>query len=108
MNTPLSAPLLQMALRAEPDIFVLRQRGREVATAVGLEYQDQIRIATALSEVARDLVRAVGGADVAFRVAGVEEEARSCGSTSPRYGRSAPPGTSRPPARWPGWSTAWT
>ncbi|MFI7604701.1 sensor histidine kinase [Micromonospora sp. NPDC049366] len=59
-------PLLQMALRVEHDIFVVRQRGREVAAAVGLEHQDQVRIATALSEVARDLLRAVGGADVAF------------------------------------------
>ncbi|MFF5213878.1 sensor histidine kinase [Micromonospora sp. NPDC000442] len=61
--------LLQMALRVEQDIFVVRQRGREVAAAVGLEHQDQVRIATALSEVARDLLRAVGGADVVFAVA---------------------------------------
>ncbi|MGW1056634.1 sensor histidine kinase [Micromonospora rubida] len=57
-----------MALRVEHDIFVVRQRGREVAAAVGLEHQDQIRLATALSEVARDLLRAVGGADVTFAV----------------------------------------
>ncbi|MEU8296126.1 sensor histidine kinase [Micromonospora sp. NPDC048909] len=61
-------PLLQMALRVEHDIFVVRQRGREVAAAVGLEHQDQVRIATALSEVARDLLRAVGGAEVSFHV----------------------------------------
>ena len=63
-----SHPLLQMALRVEQDIFLVRQRGREVATAVGLEHQDQVRIATALSEVARDLLRSVGGADVTFAV----------------------------------------
>ncbi|WP_327023287.1 sensor histidine kinase [Micromonospora sp. NBC_01739] len=62
-------PLLQMTLRVEQDIFVVRQRGREVATAVGLEHQDQVRIATALSEVARDLLRSVGGADVEFAIA---------------------------------------
>ncbi|MBY8871986.1 sensor histidine kinase [Micromonospora sp. PLK6-60] len=56
-----------MALRVEQDIFLIRQRGREVAAAVGLEHQDQVRIATALSEVARDLLHAVGGADVTFR-----------------------------------------
>ena len=61
-------PLLQMALRVEQDIFVVRQRGREVAAAVGLEHQDQVRIATALSEVARDLLRTAGGADVTFSV----------------------------------------
>ncbi|MFI1195926.1 sensor histidine kinase [Micromonospora sp. NPDC020750] len=57
-----------MALRVEHDIFVVRQRGREVAAAVGLEHQDQIRLATALSEVARDLLHAAGGADVTFTV----------------------------------------
>ncbi|GHJ10729.1 sensor histidine kinase [Micromonospora humidisoli] len=59
-------PLLRMALRVEQDIFGVRQRGREVAAAVGLEHQDQVRFATALSEVARDLLRAVDGADVTF------------------------------------------
>ncbi|MBQ1026233.1 sensor histidine kinase [Micromonospora sp. C95] len=58
-----------MALRVEQDIFVVRQRGREVAAAVGMEHQDQVRIATALSEVGRDLLRVVGGADVVFAVA---------------------------------------
>ena len=62
------AVLLQMALRVEHDIFVVRQRGREVAAAVGLEHQDQVRIATALSEVARDLLHSSGGADVTFAV----------------------------------------
>ncbi|SCL16889.1 Signal transduction histidine kinase [Micromonospora rhizosphaerae] len=61
-------PLLQMALRIEQDIFLVRQRGREAAAAVGLEHQDQVRIATALSEVARDLLHSVGGADVTFSV----------------------------------------
>ncbi|GAB3355535.1 ATP-binding protein [Micromonospora halotolerans] len=64
-----SDPLLHMALRVEHDIFLVRQRGRVVAAAVGLEHQDQVRLATALSEVARDLLRAVGGADVTFAVA---------------------------------------
>ncbi|MFU8872244.1 sensor histidine kinase [Micromonospora sp. SL4-19] len=61
-------PLLQMSLRVEQDIFLVRQRGREVAAAVGLENQDQVRLATALSEVARDLLQAVDGADVTFTV----------------------------------------
>ncbi|WP_408630615.1 ATP-binding protein [Micromonospora echinaurantiaca] len=63
-----SAPLLQLALRVEHDIFLVRQRGREVAAVVGLEHQDQVRMATALSEVARDLLRTSGGADVTFRL----------------------------------------
>jgi signal transduction histidine kinase len=64
----MSDVLLRMALRVEHDIFVVRQRGREVAAAVGLEHQDQVRIATALSEVARDLLGSAEGADVTFAV----------------------------------------
>jgi signal transduction histidine kinase len=66
-DTP-GAPLLQVALRVEHDIFLVRQRGREVAAAVGLEHQDQIRIATALSEVARLMLWHADGADVSFVV----------------------------------------
>ncbi|MER7168215.1 ATP-binding protein [Micromonospora sp. NPDC000207] len=54
----------------EHDIFLVRQRGREVAAAVGLDHQDQVRIATALSEVARDLLACCGGADVTFATVG--------------------------------------
>ncbi|MFI5839529.1 sensor histidine kinase [Catenuloplanes sp. NPDC051500] len=62
----MSNVLLRMALRREHDIFVIRQRGREVAAAVGVEHQDQIRLATALSELGRTLLAVPGGADVAF------------------------------------------
>ncbi|MEV0714168.1 ATP-binding protein [Asanoa sp. NPDC050611] len=47
--------LLHLVLRTESDVFVARQRAREVAAAVGLERQDQVRLATALSEVGRTL-----------------------------------------------------
>ncbi|GAA4469337.1 ATP-binding protein [Phytohabitans houttuyneae] len=61
------SPLLaQMALRVEHDIFLIRQRGREVAAAVGLDNQDQIRFATALSEVGRQVLALGDGADVTF------------------------------------------
>ncbi|MEU7866704.1 ATP-binding protein [Dactylosporangium sp. NPDC049140] len=51
-------PVLRMLLREEHDVFVLRQRGREVAAALGMEQQDQVRVATALSEVGREVPRA--------------------------------------------------
>lgn len=50
------AELLRLSLNDERDVFLARQRGREVAAAVGLENQDQIRVATALSELGRELV----------------------------------------------------
>jgi signal transduction histidine kinase len=59
-------PLVRMRLRVERDIFVVRQLGREVARGVGLEGQDQTRLATALSEVARLVLAGGGKADVAF------------------------------------------
>ena len=86
----MTEPLLHLALRVEQDIFLVRQRGREVAAAVGLEHQDQVRIATALSEVARELLHGADGADVTFALdrdavgrrilpkAETEAEARAC------------------------------
>nr|WP_231956990.1 MULTISPECIES: sensor histidine kinase [unclassified Actinoplanes] len=57
-----------MRLRVEQDIFAVRQFGREVARAVGMESQDQTRLATALSEVGRVLLAAGTHADVTFTV----------------------------------------
>ncbi len=59
-------PLMRMRLRVEQDVFAVRQIGREVARAVGLESQDQTRLATALSEVGRVLLGDGSYADVTF------------------------------------------
>ncbi|MFY1687357.1 ATP-binding protein [Plantactinospora sp. WMMB782] len=70
--TPAAPALLRLTLRAEPDVFLVRQRGREVAAAVGLEHQDQVRLATALSEIGRYLVVTLpepARAEVAFSAA---------------------------------------
>ncbi len=58
--------LIRLPLRVEQDIFVVRQLGREVAKAIGLESQDEIRVATALSEVARLMLASGQETDVAF------------------------------------------
>ncbi|GAA2361010.1 ATP-binding response regulator [Dactylosporangium salmoneum] len=60
-----AVPVLRMVLREDHDVFVLRQRGREVAAALGMEHQDQVRVATALSEIGRE----VPGAEVTFATA---------------------------------------
>ena len=49
--------VLRMTSSTERDVFTVRQRGREIAEAVGLDRQDQLRLAAALSDVGRDLVR---------------------------------------------------
>lgn len=63
----MSDPIYSLQLRQERDVFVARQAGREVAAAVGVEGQDLVRIATALSEVSRDVV-AAGGGEITFCV----------------------------------------
>jgi signal transduction histidine kinase len=60
--------LLRMVIRIEHDIFIVRQRGREVAAALGMEHQDQVRVATALSEVGRQVLAGSGTAAVTFEV----------------------------------------
>jgi signal transduction histidine kinase/CheY-like chemotaxis protein len=61
--------LLRLTLVGEHDVFTLRQWGREVAALVGLEYQDQVRVATALSELVRELVMLESPATVTLSLA---------------------------------------
>jgi signal transduction histidine kinase/CheY-like chemotaxis protein len=61
--------LLRVASADESDVFTVRQRGRKIAAAVGLDSQDQIRVAAALSDIGRDLVRAGVPATVTFVLA---------------------------------------
>ncbi len=62
------ALILQVALRTERDVVQARQRAREVAAALGLDNQDQIRMATATSEIARNAFRYARNGKVAFAV----------------------------------------
>lgn len=68
--------LLHLVLRREQDVFAVRQRGREAAAALGLEHQDQIRLATALSDVGRQLLANATGVEVVFRTHGQPEHLR--------------------------------
>ncbi len=60
--------VLQIALRTERDVVSARKRAREVAAALGLDNQDQIRIATATSEMARNAFRYARNGKVNFLV----------------------------------------
>src|SRR5512147_1760769 len=53
--------ILRQSVEAESDVFLLRQRAREIAAAVGFDTQDQVRVATAVSEVGREVLGAGGG-----------------------------------------------
>ena len=59
-----------MAIRYEQDVVAVRQRARQVAAAVGFDAQDQTRIATAISELARNAFMYARGGAVEFLVEG--------------------------------------
>jgi signal transduction histidine kinase/CheY-like chemotaxis protein len=56
------------SLRVEdlPGVFAARRLGRELAAGLGLEQQDQVRVATALSEITRSTLTAGNNAVIAF------------------------------------------
>lgn len=62
-------PILTIALRTERDVVQARQRARELAALLGFDNQDQIRLATATSEMARNAFRYAKNGTVAFSVA---------------------------------------
>src|ERR1700679_770574 len=53
----MSEPIVYISLTTERDVVHTRQRAREVAAELGLDNQDQIRLATATSEIARNAFR---------------------------------------------------
>jgi signal transduction histidine kinase/CheY-like chemotaxis protein len=61
-----SRELLRVEVRDTGGVFAARQLGREVAAEIGLERQDQVRVATALSEIGRELVIAGRTAVIVF------------------------------------------
>jgi signal transduction histidine kinase len=63
-----AVPLLSLRIREEIDIVAARQRGREIAGLLGLHSQDQVRVATAVSEVARNAYQYAREAQVEFSV----------------------------------------
>ena len=62
--------LMTVAIRQEQDVVAARQRARQISGFVGFEAQDQARIATAVSEIARNAFRYAGGGEVEFAVEG--------------------------------------
>ncbi len=68
----MAVAIFNLALRTERDVVQARQRAREVAAELGLDNQDQIRIATATSEIARNAFRYARSGRVEFAV-GLDE-----------------------------------
>jgi signal transduction histidine kinase len=63
-----SARLLLMALRREQDVVLCRNRARTIAAALRFDRQQQVRIATAVSEIARNAFRYAKDASAEFSV----------------------------------------
>jgi signal transduction histidine kinase/DNA-binding response OmpR family regulator len=66
----MSKALLTVAIQYEQDVVVSRQRARQIAGLLGFDGQDQTRIATAVSEIARNAYRYAGGGKVEFSLEG--------------------------------------
>jgi signal transduction histidine kinase len=60
--------ILSLPLHYEQDVVTSRQRAGQIAALLGYEEADQTRIATAVSEIARNAFRYARGGEVAFAV----------------------------------------
>jgi signal transduction histidine kinase len=58
--------LSTLSITLEQDVVLARRRARQIAEMVGLDPQDQSRIATAVSEIARNCFEYAGGGTVEF------------------------------------------
>jgi signal transduction histidine kinase/ActR/RegA family two-component response regulator len=59
-------PIISIGVANEIDVAAVRQWARRIAGLLGFEPQDQARIATAISEIARNAVIHAGGGKVVF------------------------------------------
>lgn len=66
--TPARVAVLTVAIQRESDVVVARQRARELAGLLRFEPVEQTRIATAVSELARNAFVYAGGGTVSFSV----------------------------------------
>ena len=62
-----------VAIKREQDIVVARQRARQIAALLGFDRQDQARVATAVSELARNAFEYARGGRTTYSVDAVNE-----------------------------------
>ena len=61
-------PIVTVPIETESDVVAVRQRARRISELLGFERQDQTRIATAVSELARNAFGYAGGGRAEFMV----------------------------------------
>lgn len=76
-RNPSAVRLLTVRIQSEPDVVVARQRARQLAELLGFDRQDQVRLATATSEIARNAFQYAGGGRVEFFVCSQDRAALS-------------------------------
>ena len=65
---PMTWPIIVLPIASESDVVAVRQRARCIAELLGFERQDQTRIATAVSEIARNAFGYAGGGRAEFAI----------------------------------------
>ncbi|HEY6464429.1 MAG TPA: anti-sigma regulatory factor, partial [Candidatus Acidoferrales bacterium] len=60
--------LSSIEIKLENDVVLARQKARAIAAALKFDSQDQTRIATAVSEIARNTFQYGGGGTAEFRI----------------------------------------
>jgi signal transduction histidine kinase len=60
--------VLTVEIRHEQDVVLARQRARELGSLLGLDVREQTRLATAVSEIARNACTYAGGGRVEYQV----------------------------------------
>src|SRR6185437_9886015 len=66
----MSVNILAVAIQYEHDTVTARQRARQIARLLGFDTQDQTRISTAVSEIARNAFNYARGGRVEFLLEG--------------------------------------
>jgi signal transduction histidine kinase/CheY-like chemotaxis protein len=66
----MASTIITVAIRFEQDVVSARQRTRQIAKELGFDSQDQTRLATAVSELARNAFGYAGGGNVDFSIEG--------------------------------------
>jgi signal transduction histidine kinase/DNA-binding response OmpR family regulator len=66
----MAGTILTLAIACERDTVAARQRARQIARLLGFDAQDQTRISTAVSEIARNAFNYAGGGRVEYSIEG--------------------------------------
>ena len=66
----MSVRIISVSIRSEHDTVAARQRARQIARLLGFDHQDQTRISTAVSEIARNAFNYAGGGQIEYSLEG--------------------------------------